>query len=112
MILYYILVTTCPILVNFTQQINVGKSKYVRGVTVLRDNIYVLRRPSAKLINVFPARNSSQPQMQMEIPGVESPVDVGSIEKENCVYVSDFLEKCIKLQETRINDQQSSNGLP
>lgn|SRR6218665_2212293 len=94
MIIYFILVT-CPIFANFTQQINVGKSKYVRGVTVLRDNIYVLCRPSAKVINVCLTRNSSQPQMEMEIPGVKSPVDVESSEKETCLYVSDFLQKCI-----------------
>ena len=109
MIIFFILVV-CPISINFTQRIEIGGNEYVRGVTKLRNEIYVLCRSissssSNHVIRVFEDRIPFRLQKTIEIKEIKYPRDIGSSEKGNCLYVSDYDEKCV-WKITRETDDQ------
>src|SRR5688572_13872092 len=95
-VVYYFVsfLVVCPISVNFTQKIYAGREW---RVTKLRNEIYLLCLPSSSLseILVFEDRNSFRLKKKMKITEIISPSDIGSSEKENCLYVSDYYENCV-----------------
>jgi len=70
----------------------------VRGVTKLRNEIYVLcgvYYSAPNVIRVFEDRNPFCLQNEIEIKQIISLDDIGSNENENCLYVCDILKQCV-----------------
>src|SRR6218665_1311378 len=68
------------------------------GVTKLRNEIYILleeRDGVLSRIRVFDDRYPFRLQTEIKAEEINGPSDIGSSEKENCLYVSDFAEKCV-----------------
>jgi len=92
----------CPIIINFTQRIAMPEYGEILGVTKLRSNIYVfchkgyvLTKDGIRRIYVFEDRYPFRLQTEIKANKISYLVDIGSSEKENCLYVSDFQEKCV-----------------
>src|SRR5688572_8531879 len=64
----------------------------MRGLTKLRNEIYILCESS---VFVFEVRTPFRLRRKIEIEEIKYPYDIGSSEKENCLYVSDHGENCI-----------------
>ena len=84
-----------PISVNFTERINVGSNETVCGVAKLGNEIYVLCQPFPRVIRIFHGRSPFCFLEEIGIKEMEDPKDIQSIDKENCLYVSDQREKCV-----------------
>lgn len=100
------ILVVCPIIVNLTGRIDVGRDEFIYGVTKLRNEIYVLcRTVSAEthVIRVFEDRNPFLHRQKIEIKEIEFPWDIGSSDKENCLYVSDSDKECF-WKITRVTD--------
>jgi len=96
----------CPIFVNFSSLIDMGKDEVVRGVTKLQSEIYVLCISlSTHVIRVFEDRKPFRLKRIIEIKEIKYPRDIGSSENENCLYVCDQREQCI-WKITRERDDQ------
>src|SRR6218665_1946292 len=70
------------------------ENKRVRGVTKLRNEIYVLFRYKFQ-IRGFDDRYPFRHQTEIKAEEIKHPIDIGSTVKENCLCVSDFIEKCV-----------------
>src|SRR6218665_3182680 len=78
----------------------------VRGATKLRNEIYVLCPLfSSPVIYVFEDQSPSSYQRNIEIRDIKFAFDIGSSEKDNCLYVSDTCENCIWKIARETNDQ-------
>lgn len=64
-------------------------------MTKLRDEIYVLCRSFPQVIRVFRDRRPFLLLKKLQMKEIKSFVDIGSSEKENCIYVSDYSDRCI-----------------
>src|SRR6218665_3312652 len=87
-IIFFILVVR-GITINFTQKIDLQLSRGARGMTKLRNEIYVLCHRD-NLIRVYEDRYPFRLKKNMEIEETKFPFNIVSSEKENCLYVSDF----------------------
>ena len=98
---FVFILVVCPISINCIQRLEIRRNERVCGVTKLRNEIYVLCRCESlslayqNAIRVFEDRNSFRPRKKIEIAEIRYPVDIGSSEKEDCLYVSDDGEKCV-----------------
>src|SRR6218665_2576260 len=102
-IIFFILVVR-GITINFTQRIDMQLSRRARGITKLRNEIYVLC-PLDRLIRLYEDRYPFRLKKDMEIEETKFPFHIVSSEKENCLYVSDIREKCV-WKITRETDDQ------
>jgi len=85
----------CPISVNFTERINVGRDE-VFGITKLRNEIYLLCRSFPyNIICTFDVRFPFRLLKRINIKEIRDPDDIRSSEKENVLYVSDLDRKFI-----------------
>ena len=98
-IFFYFALVVRPISINFTQRIHVRRNEIVYGVTKLRNEIYLLCRSASSsgsnVINVFDDGNPSRLQRKINIKQIDFPTDMGSSEKDNCLYVCDFYVRAI-----------------
>src|SRR6218665_2005061 len=80
--------------VTFIERIDVSENDYedVRGITKLRNEIYVLGQ---SLLLVFEDRTPFLFRKKIEFKETVCPYDIGSSEKENCLYVADQESSCI-----------------
>src|SRR6218665_156688 len=93
-IIFFILVVR-GITINFTQKIDLQLSRRARGITKLRNEIYVLCICHRyHLIRVYEDRYPFRLKKEMEIEETKLPLCIVSSEKENCLYVSEHREKC------------------
>ena len=98
---YYlvILLVVCQISINFTQRINIRENEHnLRGMTKLRNEINVLCESlssGSNIILVFEDRPPFNLQKEIKIKEIHHPWDIGSSENEDCLYISDYLEKCV-----------------
>src|SRR6218665_1702767 len=92
-IIFFILVVR-GITINFTQKIDLQLSKGARGITKLRNEIYVLSI-THNLISVYEDRYPFRLKKNMKIEETKFPICIVSSEKENCLYVSDYDEQCV-----------------
>ena len=83
----------CPFRINFTQKFRTNEIEEVHGVTKLQHEIYVLYKKD--VILVFDDQRSFNLQRKIEINEMGSPWDIGANEKDNCLYISDYSERCI-----------------
>src|ERR1043165_5625674 len=84
--------------ISFNQKIDIGTYDVVFCITKLRSEIYVicLRFSSdPNVIFVFEDRNPFKLQKKIDIKQIQDPYDIASSEKDNCLYVSDSIEKCV-----------------
>src|SRR6218665_1328542 len=79
--------------INFTQRIELPGNEYMRGVTKLRNEIFVLS--DRNVIRVLEDQSPFRLRRSMNIKQIIVPMDIGSSEKLNCLYVSDSLGQCI-----------------
>lgn len=83
-----------PICVNFSQRIYSRKGERLIAVTKLRNEIYVLFE--GRIIRVYDNLNYFSCLKEIEIHGKEINghlFDIGSIEKDNCLYASEAKDK-------------------
>ena len=86
----------CPMFVSFPEIRDVGRDEHVIGVTKLRNEIYVLCLSyPVSVIRVFDDRNSLSHEGNIDLRYIQFAFDIGSSKKDNCLYVSDFDEKCV-----------------
>src|SRR6218665_3462800 len=80
--------------VTFIERIDVSENDYedVRGLTKLRNEIYVLGQ---SLFLVFEDRTPFLFRRKIEFKETLCPYEIGSSEKENCLYVADQEANCI-----------------
>jgi len=87
--------------INFTQRIERRRANTLGGVTKLRNEIYVLCESNSSsalnvcVIRVFQDRTPFHLQKEIEIKGIQIAGDIGSSEKENCLYISDLRDYCV-----------------
>jgi len=107
--IYFIfIIVVCPISVNFSQRIEIPRNERVYGVTKLRSEIFVLCRlssPSPTVIRVHEDRNPFRCQRNITMDRIKGPFDIGSSEKNNCLYVCDAWEKCVWKITRKTHDQ-------
>src|SRR6218665_2720817 len=101
-IIFFILVVR-GITINLTQKIDLQLSRGARGITKLRNEIYVFCHLD-RLIRVYEDRYPFRLKKDMEIE-IKFPFYIVSSEKENCLYVSDNAENCV-WKITRQTDDQ------
>jgi len=95
-----------PITINVTEKIEISEDEGMWGVTKLRNKIYVLFHAFTPCrIRVFEDRHPFRLQTDNKAEEIKDPIDIGSSEKENCLYVSDGEEKCV-WKITRETDDQ------
>src|SRR6218665_3599597 len=92
------------ITINFTQKIDLQLSIGARGLTKLRNEIYVLCFRD-HLIRVYEDRYPFRLNKDMELEEMKFPFHIVSSEKKNCLYVSDYDEKRV-WKITRETDDQ------
>ena len=105
---YLFILVVCPISINFTQRIEIGRNEDVRGVTKLRNEIYVLcasSPSSSDVIRVFEDRIPFLLQKTIEVKEIKYPRGIGSTDKGNCLYVCDSEEKCVWKMTRETDDQ-------
>src|SRR6218665_2221731 len=102
-IIFFILVVR-GITINFTQKIDLQLSRGARGITKLRNEIYVLSHLD-DLICVYEDRYPFRLKKDMEIEETKLPCCIVSSEKENCLYVNDIDRNCV-WKITRETDDQ------
>src|SRR6218665_173647 len=87
------ILVVCPISINFSDLIDIPRqNESLCGVTKLRNKIYVLSEDSTglnNLIRVYEDRNPFRLLENIEINQLSSVFDIGSNEKDNCLYVAD-----------------------
>src|SRR6218665_2708496 len=87
---FFMLVDLCPKFINFTGRRNAGIYATVRGVTKLRNEIYVLcgsSRPKSRVICVFDDQYPFIRRRIIRLRPTASPEDIASSEMENCLYL-------------------------
>ena len=87
----------CPISINFSKLIGIPrKEELLLGVTKLRNKIYVLSQNNTIRVfedwNPFPLLKNIQVR---ETDLKRNMSDIGSNDKENCLYVTDSGEQCV-----------------
>src|SRR6218665_2306864 len=94
-----VVLVVCSISINFTQIIDLGEYDDVRGITKLRNEIYIMVRrsssTSAAELSVFEDRIPFRLKMKMEMNQFGYPVDMLACEKESCLYVPDCNGQCV-----------------
>src|SRR6218665_1940480 len=90
----------CPISINFSKLIGIPRKKeLLLGVTKLRNKIYVLSQDVTGLknaIRVFEDRNPFRLLEEIKMKQrFATMFDIGSSEKDNCLYVADGREYCV-----------------
>src|SRR6218665_2759341 len=99
----------CPVSIDFTQRIEIQKDNYyLFGVTKLRNEFYVLCRSlssAPNVIRVYRDRTPFHRTKEIKIKEIKYPIDIGSNEKENCLYVSEVIEKCVWKMTRETDDQ-------
>lgn len=82
--------------INLTKRIGKRGNEKVYGVAKLRNEIYVLCQSTAgNVIRVFEDQTPFSLQRKIELKEIKSPHDIGSGERENCLYISDLELKCV-----------------
>ena len=76
------------------KRIGIPGNEFVQGVTKLPNEIYVLCL-IPNIVCCFEDRNPFRLQRNISITEIQSPWDIASSEKDNCLYVSDFVQKCV-----------------
>ena len=89
-----------PITVNVTQRIATSENEETWGVTKLRNEVYVLFHTfnpdrNVSRIRVFQDRYPFRLQTDIKADDIKRPIDIGSSEEENCLYVIDDDENCV-----------------
>src|SRR6218665_2443642 len=87
-----------PITIDVTQRIEMSENQEIWGVTKLRNEIYILseaRDGVLSRIRVFNDRYPFRLQREIKAEEISISTDIGSSEKENCLYVSDHKEECV-----------------
>src|SRR6218665_3632639 len=102
-IIFFILVVR-GITINFTQKIDLQLSGDARGITKLRNEIYLLCHQS-HLIRVYEDRYPFRLKKGMGIEEIKFPAYIVPSEKENCLYVNDSIGNCV-WKITRQTDDQ------
>src|SRR6218665_2045075 len=109
MIIWFLILVESLISINFTQRIVARAIQYVFGVTKLLNEIHILCKSHTFsgpiVIRVFQDRNLFRLLREIEVNEIKSPRDIGSSEKEKCLYISDRAEKCV-WKSTRENANQ------
>src|SRR6218665_656745 len=85
------------------------ENQEILGVTKLRNEIYILLKASDGVLSRIRGFNDRYPfRLQTEIKGedFEYPSDIGSSEKENCLYVNDYNGKSVWKITRETDDQQ------
>lgn len=72
------------------------KAEDVRGVTLLNNELYVLRQRHINQVDIYSATDFN-PLRPLSVPGLESTcfTDLASCAKQKCLYMSDFCNSCI-----------------
>lgn len=93
--------------INLTQRVDIRENEYVHGVSKLGNEIFVLCYVSFVpcVIRVFEDRNPFRFQRNIKLEKINGAFDVGASEKQNCLYVSDYLENCVWKITREIGDQ-------
>src|SRR6218665_3867227 len=105
------IVVVRPISINFSELIDIpSQHGSLCGVTKLRNKIYALSQTRGyhnlkNLIRVFEDRNPFRLLDKIEVTEFGSLFDIGSSEKENCLYVADRGERCVWKITTEADDQ-------
>src|SRR6218665_2972773 len=97
-----------PITIDVTQRIEMPENSGIGGVTKLRNEIYILLEARYGVLSRIRGFNDRYPfRLQTEIKAEEinGPSDIGSSEKENCLYVCDYIQRCV-WKITRETDDQ------
>src|SRR6218665_3850027 len=81
-----------PICIELTERLEIPVNEGVIGVTKLRNEIYILCRSR---IHVFEDRTPFCLQQEIEIKTITSVFDIGSCKKEYCLYISNFIDRCV-----------------
>src|SRR6218665_1587909 len=84
-----------PITIDFIQRIEMPENQEIWGVTKLRNEIYILleARDGVLLrIRVFDDRYPFRLQTEIKAEEISNPIEIGSSEKEYCLYVIDYNE--------------------
>src|SRR6218665_3782546 len=94
-----------PITIDVTQRIEMPENSGIRGVTKLRNEIYILflsriilleaRDRVLSRIRGFNDRYPFRLQTEIKAEEINDPSDIVSSEKENCLYVSDYIQRCV-----------------
>ena len=90
----------CPISIKLSERIDVGRNEVVMGVTKLRIEIYVLYQHSTysqnlHVIRVFEDQSPFRLQRKIDIKDIKQPHDIGSNDKENCLFVFRMHYSCV-----------------
>ena len=84
--------------IELTQRIKIPVNQTVMGVTKLRNEIYILCQSTTfphTIIRVFLDQTPFSLHMEIEINQITSPFDIGSCEKEYCLYICDSVGKFV-----------------
>src|SRR6218665_332921 len=91
-----------PITIDVIQRIEMPENQEIWGVTKLRNEIYIhvlLEArdgvPCVSRIRGFNDRYPFPLQTEIKAEEIHAPSDFGSSEKENCLYVSDYIQRCV-----------------
>jgi sugar lactone lactonase YvrE len=88
------------------------KGEPVGGVTVLDNQLYVLRRRSEDQVEVYDTDTYTL-QRRLTVPGLGSIADMASCMYNNCLYISDWFNSCVHRVETQGSiTQWPINGKP
>jgi len=67
----------------------------VRGVTLLADEVYVLREKERDQVEVYDVINNYRLQRRLTVPNIRGFVDMTSCEHYRCVYIASHNDYCI-----------------
>ena len=103
-------VVVCSISINFTQRIEISLrgNQHLLGLTKLQNDIYILCQSFSSaptVILIFEDQHPFRLQKKIEIKEIKYPFDIGSSEKEHCLYICDYRGKCV-WKITRETDDQ------
>jgi len=97
---YLLLVISPTPDLEFFRRLDIKEDVRVRGLTQLRNSIYVLCRSynssSPNSIQVIGDQHPFRLQQKISIDDITEPEDIGSNESDNCLYITDSAaDKCI-----------------
>src|SRR6218665_351884 len=76
--------------------IDTGRFSDVRGMATLRNELYIICRSFfCSVILVMDLRIPNSYRNLIRIKEIKFPTDMVSSEKENCLYISERIERCI-----------------
>lgn len=80
----------CPVCINFVQRIEAEANLVLYGVTKLRNEIFVLCRSNYRCaIRIFEGQSPFRKKAKIEETNTLDLLDMGSSEKENCIYITE-----------------------